>query len=64
MLFKRQNLTLNERLSNLEVHLQEEHPDLVQLLPTYRQLDKVLHRLGLVKADEITGYADHLVAGD
>ena len=52
MLFKRQNLTLNERLSNLEVHLQEEHPDLVQLLPTYRQLDKVLHRLGLVKADE------------
>ncbi|MFC1673228.1 dynamin family protein [Pseudomonadota bacterium] len=52
MFFKRQSLSLNERLSNLEAHLLEEHPDLVQLLPTYRQMDKVLYRLGLLNGDE------------
>lgn len=52
MLFNRQNLNLNDRLSNLETHLQEEHPDLVQILPSYRQMDKVLYRLGLLSKDE------------
>ncbi|PCI40529.1 MAG: hypothetical protein COB46_06770 [Rhodospirillaceae bacterium] len=52
MLFQRQNLTLNDRLSNLETHLKEEHPDLVHLLPSYRQMDKVLYRLGLLSKDE------------
>ncbi|HEY9079515.1 dynamin family protein [Magnetovibrio sp.] len=52
MLFSRPNANLTERLNNLEAHLQEEHPDLVQVLPTYRKLDKVLYRLGLLKDDE------------
>jgi len=52
MLFNRPSATLTERLKNLETHLQEEHPDLVQVLPTYRKLDKVLYRLGLLKSDE------------
>ena len=52
MLFNRPNATLMERLRNLETHLQEEHPDLLQVLPTYRKLDKVLYRLGLLKDDE------------
>jgi len=52
MLFKRQDITLTERLNNLETHLQEEHPDLLQVLPTYRQMDKVLNRLGLLENDE------------
>jgi len=52
MLFSRPNANLTERLNNLETHLQEEHPDLVQVLPTYRKLDKVLYRLGLLKDDE------------
>lgn len=52
MLFNRPNATVIERLNNLEAHLQEEHPDLLQVLPTYRKLDKVLYRLGLLKNDE------------
>ena len=52
MLFNRQDIPLTERLNNLQEHLQEEHPDLLQVLPTYRQMDKVLNRLGLLDADE------------
>jgi len=52
MLFSRPNATLTERLNNLEGHLQEEHPDLMQVLPTYRKLDRVLYRLGLLRDDE------------
>jgi len=52
MFFSRTNATLTERLNNLEMHLKLEHPDLLQVLPTYRQLDKVLHRLGLLEKDE------------
>ncbi len=52
MLFKHQKMTLNERLRNLETHLQEEHPDLLQVLPTFRQMDKILNRLGLLESTE------------
>ena len=52
MLFARPNATLLERLKNLEAHLSEEHPDLLDILPTYRRMDKALYRLGLLKDDE------------
>lgn len=52
MLFKHEKVTLNERLRNLETHLQEEHPDLLPVLPTYRQMDKVLNRLGILDASD------------
>lgn len=52
MLFNSQNPALTERLSNLENHLQDEHPDLLEVLPTYRQMDKVLYRLGLLSRDQ------------
>jgi len=52
MLFSRPNATLSERLKNLETHLQEEHPDLVDVLPTYRKMDKVLYRLGLLQTSD------------
>lgn len=52
MLFNQQNVTLGKHLENLESHLREEHPDLLHILPTYRQMDKVLYRLGLLAEDE------------
>ncbi len=52
MLFNRPSATLTERLNNLEMHLREEHPDLLEVLPTYRKMDKVLYRLGLLTGDE------------
>ncbi|MBF0248555.1 MAG: dynamin family protein [Alphaproteobacteria bacterium] len=52
MLFNRPSPNLVERLANLENHLKDEHPDLVQVLPTYRKLDKALYRLGLLANDE------------
>lgn len=52
MLFRKPNATLTERLNNLETHLKEEHPDLMEVLPTYRKLDRVLYRLGLLTDDE------------
>jgi len=51
-MFNRPNANLVERLNNLERHLQDEHPDLLQVLPTYRKLDRVLNRLGLLRDDE------------
>ncbi|MBL4614843.1 MAG: dynamin family protein [Magnetovibrio sp.] len=51
-MFKRTNAALAKRLNNLEIHLREEHPDLLAVLPTYRKMDKVLYRLGLLKDDE------------
>ena len=52
MFFTRPSATLTERLNNLEGHLKEEHPDLLHVLPTYRKMDKVLYRLGLLTADD------------
>lgn len=51
-MFKRTNAALAERLNNLETHLKEEHPDLLAVLPTYRKMDKVLYRLGLLTDDD------------
>jgi GTPase SAR1 family protein len=53
MFIKRHSMSLIERLKNLENHLQEEHPDLLQVLPTYRQMDKILNRIGLLDGDSL-----------
>ncbi len=42
---------LNKRLSSLEAHLASENPALLEVLPTYYKLDKVLYRMGLLDAE-------------
>lgn len=40
------------RLSSLESHLQAENPTLLSVVPTFRQLDKVLYRMGLLDRED------------
>ena len=42
---------LKQRLKSLQTHLQEENPGLVEVLPTYYKLDKVLYAMGLIERD-------------
>ncbi|CCQ75178.1 dynamin family protein [Magnetospira sp. QH-2] len=42
---------LSKRLRSLEEHLQGENPILVEFLPTFYRLDKMLHRMGLLDRD-------------
>ena len=39
---------LTKRLSSLESHLKSENPALLEVLPTYYKLDKILYRMGLL----------------
>ncbi|MCK4860379.1 MAG: dynamin family protein [Rhodobacteraceae bacterium] len=39
---------LKKRLENLENHLKAENPALLEVLPTYYKLDKILYRIGLL----------------
>ncbi len=43
---------LAARLSNLEAHLKAEHPALLEVVPSYRMLDKVLYKVGLLNSEE------------
>lgn len=43
---------LGGRLASLESHLKAEHPALLDVVPTYRQMDKILYRLGLLTREE------------
>ncbi len=43
---------LRRHLNALKEHLRNEHPGLVPLLPHFRELDRVLRRLGLMSSDE------------
>jgi len=43
---------IQKRLKNLEQHLQEENPILVQAVETFRELDVVAYKLGLLNTDE------------
>ncbi len=45
------SLFLAKRLENLESHLAAENPALLEVLPTYYKLDKMLYRLGLLDAE-------------
>lgn len=42
------NQFLSKRLENLEKHLREENPALLEVLPTYYMLDKMLYKTGLL----------------
>ncbi len=42
------NEYLKNRLANLETHLKAENPDVVEVLPTYFKLDKMLYRMGVL----------------
>lgn len=42
------SLFLKKRLENLESHLKAENPALLEVLPTYYKLDKILYRTGLL----------------
>jgi len=42
------SLFLKKRLENLESHLKAENPALLEVLPTYYKLDKILYKTGLL----------------
>ncbi|KAF0138558.1 MAG: hypothetical protein FD153_1238 [Rhodospirillaceae bacterium] len=43
---------LAERLRSLQVHLKAENPLLLDVVPTYLKMDRILYRLGLLSRDE------------
>jgi hypothetical protein len=43
---------LKERLAALEKHLKQENPLLVDAVQSFRRLDRVAHRLGLLRPDQ------------
>lgn len=45
------NTLIEERLEKLEVHLKKENDFLVDVLPTFRHLDKIAYRLGILDAE-------------
>ncbi|MBB4286102.1 dynamin family protein [Roseospira goensis] len=44
--------SLRNRLRTLEAHLKTEHPGLVELMPLFRRVDRVLYRTGLLDRSE------------
>ncbi len=52
MSFRGPGKSLSGRLASLEAHLKSEHPVLLEVVPTYRELDKVMQRIGLLGNDE------------
>lgn len=55
MNFSGPNKELAERIESLEGHLREEHPALLEVVPTYRKFDNILYKMGLL------GESDSLV---
>ena len=43
---------LQQRLNALENHLKSENPNLLPIIPTYRQFDRLLYSMGLLQDDE------------
>ncbi|MEO5337397.1 MAG: dynamin family protein [Magnetospirillum sp. WYHS-4] len=43
---------VSARLNSLETHLRAENPTLLAVVPTFRHLDKVLYRMGLLDREE------------
>lgn len=43
---------LQHRLAALESHLRSENPNLLPIIPTYRDFDRLLYRIGLLKRNE------------
>ena len=41
-----------DRLSHLENHLRAKHPELLDVVATYRDLDRVLYKMGLLSDEE------------
>lgn len=52
MLFFRKKSQLDKRLQHLEAYLQQENPLLVTVMKSYRELDRVAHRLGFFDDEE------------
>ena len=52
------NQFLSKRLANLQKHLKEENPALLEVLPTYYMLDKMLYKTGLL--DKETSLASRI----
>ncbi len=44
--------SIEKRIKKLETHLKGENDFLAEIIPTFRELDKVAYRLGLLKPDE------------
>jgi GTPase Era involved in 16S rRNA processing len=47
-----QSMQLEKRLHNLESHLQMENPILLHAVQSFRKLDKIAHRMGLLSPEE------------
>jgi len=47
-----ENTYIEKRLKKLETHLKEENDFLADVLPTFRNLDKVAYKLGILNRDE------------
>ena len=43
---------LGDRLESVEGHLRDEHPALLDVVPSYRQFDRVLYKMGLLDETE------------
>ena len=43
---------ISQRLKSLESHLQEENPALLEVVASFRELDRVAYRLGLLERDQ------------
>lgn len=46
------NSSASERISNLEDHLEQENPTLARVVKSFRKLDSVAHRLGILDAND------------
>lgn len=46
------NSQVKQRLNELEVHLKTENQLLVEVVKSFRKLDRVAYRLGLLKTDQ------------
>ncbi|MBF0270821.1 MAG: dynamin family protein [Magnetococcales bacterium] len=51
-MFNNASSQVDRRLNSLEAHLQQENPVLLQVVQSFRELDKVAYRMGLLSRDD------------
>ncbi|MBF0214060.1 MAG: dynamin family protein [Magnetococcales bacterium] len=51
-MFNSSSSQVDRRLNSLEAHLQQENPVLLQVVQSFRELDRVAYRMGLISRDD------------
>ncbi|MBF0629068.1 MAG: dynamin family protein [Magnetococcales bacterium] len=51
-MFSNASSQVDRRLNSLEAHLQQENPVLLQVVQTFRELDRVAYRMGVISRDD------------